>query len=164
MDNITQALHMAFAVLIFIIALAISLTSLNQAKKTADVVLYYSDRDSFQEYVNADESEYLDGGRTVGTDTVIATLLRCTHENYAVRIIDEDGEKVFDYSLQNHANLKNSIDTFVNDHISDVGQEKQYRETYREVTLTGITYTGNDGTTFEENVGKKIYITYNYIS
>ena len=160
MENGIQALFVAFAILIFIIALTVSFTSLNTAKKTADVVLKYSDREFFQDHVNADRNEYIDGGRTVKIDTVIATLLRCARENYAVRVINGSDDIVFDYAINNKEELKNNINNFVNNHINDLSE---YRETYTEVTLDGITYTSTDGTALEENVGKKIYITYKHI-
>ena len=108
MEEGSQALLIAFAILVFIIALSISFSSLNSAKKTADVVLYYSDRDNFQEYVSADEND-LNGGRTVGIDTVIATVLRCGKENFAVRVVERNNETIFDYSLDSIPELEEKI-------------------------------------------------------
>ena len=48
MENGVQALMLAFAVLIFVIALSVTFTTFAQAKHTADVVLKYSDREYFQ--------------------------------------------------------------------------------------------------------------------
>ena len=157
MENGVQALSMAFAVFIFVLALAISLSTLTKAKDTADIVLFYSDRETFQEFVRPDKEEAKDGGRIVGIDTVIATVARCKHENFAVKVKEGNTEYSFDYTLKNPEDLQNDIYNFIEGHVN---LSNKYRETYVEVTLNGITHTGEDGTTLEENVGKKIYITY----
>ena len=158
MENVTQALLIAFAILVVVIALAISFTSLAQVKQTADVVLRYSDREYFQEYINVDKNEYQNGGRTVGIDTVIATLLRSKRENYSVKIIKDDNSvEFFDYLAV--ANMDNKINEFIHENIN---KNDKYVETYIEATISGRTYIGADGTTVEENVGKRGYITYTY--
>ena len=155
MENAPDALLMAFAVLIFIIALSVTLTTLSQAKSTADIVLFYSDRENFQEPVQYDANNYLDGGRTVGEDTVIATIARCAKEKFSVKIIEDEKIYVFEYDTQTENEIKIEIDKFINEHTGST-----YRETYVEVTTSGTTIIGEDGTQLEEDVGKKIYITY----
>lgn len=158
MENAADALLIAFAVLIFVIALTITFTTLGQAKSTADVVLFYSDRENFQTPLpgNPDDFEY--GGREVGIDTVIATIARCAKEKFSVQIIDGSNEYKFEYDIQTEEDIKTEIDRFIKEHTGT-----RYRETYVEVTTSGTTYFGEDGTQLEENVGKKIYITYNKI-
>lgn len=155
MENASDALLMAFAVLIFIIALSVTLTTLSQAKSTADIVLFYSDRENFQPMMQYDSNEYKDGGRDVGVDTVIATIARCAKEKFSVKIIDEGEIYNFEYDIQTEVQIKEEIQRFLLNHKGNI-----YRETYVEVTTSGTTYTGTDGTKLEENVGKKIYITY----
>ncbi len=159
MENGVEALLMAFAVLIFVIALTLSFTTLAQAKSTADTVLFLSDRENFQSYVKADTDEKYDGGRTVEADTVIATLSRCIKENYAVIITENSSKEVFDYAIENKDNLKEHINEFVKNHLDSTNK---YRETYIEVTLNGNVYEA-DGIKLEEDVGKKIYILYKKI-
>ena len=156
MENVVQALFIAFAILVFVIAISISFTSLSQVKQTADVVLRYSDRDYYQEYANVNKNEYQNGGRTVGVDTVITTLLRAKRENYAVKIIKNGTVEVFDYNY-GIDNEDSKINSFIQDNINS---NDKYVETYIETTISGRTYVGEDGTTIEENVGKKGYITY----
>ena len=155
MENATDALLMAFAVLVFIIALSITLTTLSQAKSTADIVLFYSDRENFQTPLPADPANASDGGRIVGIDTVIATIYRCAKEKFSVKIIDDTQMYIFEYDIQTDAQIKESINKFLENH-----KGEKYRETYVEVITSGITYFGEDGTQLEEDVGKKIYITY----
>ena len=156
MENATDALLMAFAVLIFIIALSVSLTTLAQAKSTADIVLFYSDRENFQTPLAADHANTSDGGRNVGVDTVIATIARCAKEKFSVKIIDgTDDVYIFEYDVQTETQIKTLVDEFIKNH-----KGNSYRETYVEVTTSGTTISGEDGTQLEQNVGKKIYITY----
>lgn len=158
MENATDALLIAFAVLIFIIALSVSLTTLAQAKTTADVVLFYSDRENFQTPLPSDSDNFEDGGRTVGVDTVIATIARCAKEKFSVKIIDGTTENdiyKFEYDVQTEEEIKLEIERFIKEYSGS-----SYRETYVEVTTSGTTYVGEDGTELEKDVGKKIYITY----
>ena len=86
MENAADALLMAFAVLVFVIALALAFSSLAQAKSTADVVLFFSDKTNFQELEEPDTVNYANGARTVEIDTVIATIERCIKEKFTVYI------------------------------------------------------------------------------
>ena len=95
MENATEALLMAFAVLIFVIALSVSFSTLAQAKSTADVVLFYSDRENFQTPVSYDKTDYEYGGRKVDVDTVISTIYRCSKEKFSVKIIILDKIEVW---------------------------------------------------------------------
>lgn len=155
MENGADALLMAFAVLIFIIALSVTFSSLAQAKSTADIVLFYSDRENFQTPLKDDAENVSNGGRTVGVDTVIATIARCAKEKFSVKIIDGDTTYIFEYDVQTQEQIKKQIEDFIVKHNGE-----SYRETYVEVTTSGTTITGDDGTSLEQNVGKKIYITY----
>lgn len=158
MENGAEALLMAFAVLIFIIALSVTLTTLSQAKSTADIVLFYSDRENFQTPLGADPDNASDGGRNVGVDTVIATIARCAKEKFSVKIIDGAGTDDvynFEYDVQTEKDIKLEMQRFIEKHTGTT-----YRETYVEVTTSGTTISGEDGTQLEQNVGKKIYITY----
>lgn len=158
MENASDALLMAFAVLIFIIALSVSLNTLSQAKTTADIVLFYSDRDNFQTNLKYDSVNYEDGGRTVGVDTVIATIYRCAKEKFSVKVIDGPNENdiyLFEYDTQTEKKINEQINKFIENH-----KGNNYRETYVEVTISGKTIIAEDGTQLEQDVGKKLYITY----
>ena len=153
MENAADALLMGFAVLIFVIALSVSFSTLAQAKSTADVILFYSDRENFQEPLDTDES-VVKGGRIVGIDTVISTIYRCSKEGFIANIDDdEDGtyEYVFEYTGKNKPRINALICEFIEKH-----KGKKYKEEYAEVITSGTVY----GDTLEEDVGKKMYIYY----
>ena len=83
MENAADALKMAAAVLIFVLAISIAILSFGQVRQTADTVLNYKDR----------ETEYIDGNyyykasgteKSVSLETVIPTVFRVYLENYKV--------------------------------------------------------------------------------
>lgn len=172
MDNSIQALLMAFAVLLFVIALTVTFSTLAQAKQTADIVLYYSDRENFQDLVKVNASNYEDGGRDVGVDTVITTVARCGKEKFSVKILNKDGsilkdnkgnEFVFEYDIMKTPEIKERISQFIeyiNDYSSYQHNPLKFRETYVEAITSGRVFSGEDGTSLEEEIGKKLYITY----
>ena len=82
MENASEALMMAFGVLVFVLALTVAINSFSEAKNTADIVLYTSDETSYIEYegVTGKASQ----NRYVGLETIIPTLYKYYKENYTV--------------------------------------------------------------------------------
>lgn len=83
MENAADALKMAGSVLMFVIALSVSIVAFGQARQTSDVILDYKDR----------ETEYIDGNyyynsnqseRTVNLETIIPSIYRVYRENYKI--------------------------------------------------------------------------------
>ena len=82
MENAVKALEMAFAVMVFVIALSVSMISFNKAKATSDIVLYAQDETNYYEYQGGNASEK---NRIVGLETIIPTLYEYYKgENYTV--------------------------------------------------------------------------------
>lgn len=163
MENGAEALLIAFAVLIFIIALSVSFVTLAQAKSTADVVLFYSDKKNFQTPLKDDIENIQNGGRTVGIDIVIATVYKCKKENFVVTIMEDDEEKYhFEAGIKDFQTNEDKIDkdiaSFVSNYVN--GKNSQFRETYVEVNTGGTINRGEDGETLEQDAWKRMYITY----
>ena len=97
MENATEALYMAFAVLVFVVALTLSMTMFSQAKETADSILYSRDKNSFLEYDTSRQDKY----RIVGLETVIPTLYRYYKENYTVVFKDARNNSNYIKDLNN---------------------------------------------------------------
>ena len=57
MDNAVDALKIAFAVLVFVMAITVSITAFDQAKATSDEVFYMADKTNFYEYPSKDEQK-----------------------------------------------------------------------------------------------------------
>lgn len=82
MENAVDALKIAFAVMVFVMALTISISSFNKVKATADIVLYSSDETNYYEYtqITGKAAE----NRIVGMETIIPTLYKYYKENYTI--------------------------------------------------------------------------------
>lgn len=82
MENAVEALKMAFAVMVFVIALTVSIVSFNSVKSTADTILYMKDETNYYDY----QGEYGKAAenRIVGLETIVPTLYKYYKENYTV--------------------------------------------------------------------------------
>ena len=83
MENAADALKMAGAVLLFVLALSVIIFSFGQVRETADTILDYKDR----------ETSYIDGNnyytttgteRQVGLETIIPSIYRAYIEEYKI--------------------------------------------------------------------------------
>ena len=96
MENATDALHMAASVLIFVLALSISINAFGQARQTADTLVSYNDREYSYSYVeeNTDEEGNVLTERLVGLDSIIPSIYKAYRENY--KIVFENSETILD--------------------------------------------------------------------
>ena len=100
MDNATQALYMAFAMILLVLALSISISLFGQARATSSAII--SDIDK-TEYVLIEQNENTKS-RIVGIETIIPSLYRAFKENYSVRFIDENGNGLKIFRIKNGFN------------------------------------------------------------
>lgn len=82
MENATDAIKMAFAVMVLVMALSVSIISFNKVKATSDVVLYTKDETNYYDYQGAIGKEA--ENRIVGLETIIPTLYKYYKENYTI--------------------------------------------------------------------------------
>lgn len=104
MENAVKALEYAFAMLVFVIALSVSINALNQAKAASDSIFAVTDKQSSYEDVNLTEEEINANGRIVGVETIIPTLYRDYKENYVIEFYTKDKAELvmrFDLSEEN---------------------------------------------------------------
>lgn len=86
MENAAEALHMAAAVLIFVLALTISINAFSEARMTSQTILDYNDREYEYTYVE-------DNGTTkriVGLESIVPSIYKAYKENYKI-VFDDDG-------------------------------------------------------------------------
>ena len=109
-ENMSNALMMAAAILIFIMALTITFTLVSQTKETSDYVLYsYDDTKYYDQgyenitYTLADENKI---NKTVDFQTILPTIYRYIKEHYGVTIMKKDGTVVarFDETTESIVN------------------------------------------------------------
>ena len=98
MENAVDALKIAFAAIVFVLALTIGIAVFTQARAASDVILHGQDSTEYYEYIRAgiydDETgQWISTGdtRIVGIETVIPTLYRYYKENYTVVFLEADG-------------------------------------------------------------------------
>lgn len=86
MENAVEALKMAFAVIVLVIALATSMTVFAKARETSELMLKYSEPTEFYEYYDYSQTNSEDalGNRIVGIETIIPTLYKYSKERYKV--------------------------------------------------------------------------------
>ena len=82
MENASEALMMAFGVLIFVLALTVAMNSFSQVKSVSDVVLYSTDATNYYDYEGP--TGKASQNREVGLETIIPTLYKYYKENYTV--------------------------------------------------------------------------------
>lgn len=97
MDNAIDALKIAFAVFVFVMALTVSINCLGQAKAVSDEVFYMADETNFYEYTS---EEKIPEGRIVSGETIIPTLYRYYKENFNVIILDANEKELCTFNLE----------------------------------------------------------------
>lgn len=80
MENATEALQMAFGVLVFVIALSISINAFGEARRTSQVLLDYTDREYDYTYVKDNQTTK----RIVRAETIIPSIYKAYKENYKI--------------------------------------------------------------------------------
>ncbi len=104
MENAVDALKMAGAVLLFVLAISVAIVSFGQAREAADTILDYKDR----------ETVYIDGNlyykttgteRTVGLETIIPTIYRAYIENYKI-VFEGLNEPIYTLKLSGNTDIK----------------------------------------------------------
>lgn len=153
MENATDAFKMAFAVFVFIVALSVTFLLMTRIKSTADAVLDYSDKTNYYTWTD----EKIDEGRTVGEDTVIATLYSQTKENVYIKI-----ENGLNTTLFTTTNTRQERTNYINNYLST--GRNIYREKITEIVTRGVYREAEDGTRITIQPGTtRTYITYTKI-
>lgn len=122
MENAADALKIAGAVLIFVLAVSIILLAFGQVREASDTILDYKDR----------ETEYIDGSyyyeaigteRNVNLETIIPSIFRAYLENYKIvfegldnpiyKITNKDGDTIEKYTLDLETNQNKTYNNVV---------------------------------------------------
>lgn len=159
MENAVDALKIAAAVLVFVIALTIAFALLSQAKATSDIMLFASDKTNYYTYSNEAENK---AGRIVGADVVISSLYRYYKESVVVRIVEETN--ITEFNTETDGGLsQRERKKRVNDWIEKNSNTLNgtFLETFDEVKKSGEYIVEDDGSEITVQSGQtSIYITY----
>ena len=166
MEDAADALKIAFAVFVFVIAITLLFALTSQAKDTADYVLYYNDETNFH-------IPFPGGEREVSGSEVISTLYRYYKESICVTVnlngeeaVPTDKIRSFDLSNRsytNEAQIEQELGEYINRNLKAFTDYK-FSEEFIEVPISGIYMTGEDGTQITLSAGgNKVYVTYTLI-
>ncbi|MBO4293716.1 MAG: hypothetical protein J5881_04960 [Clostridia bacterium] len=81
MENATEALRMAGGVLIFVLALTISINAFSQSRQGIDNLVLYSDREFLSTYVEQNKGTK----RIVAAESIVPTIYRAYKENIKIK-------------------------------------------------------------------------------
>jgi len=127
MENAVDALKTAFAVLVFVIAIALTFSIISNIRQSSDILFQMSDRNKY--YIDDLEGyTYISGtnkiNRSVGEETIIPTIYRYYKENFGVTIMGKNTagslemKARFDLDTENIINnWKTNSDTTNQNHI-----------------------------------------------
>lgn len=91
MENAAEALKMAAWVLIFVLALSVTMNAFSQARQSIDQIILDSDREYVTEYVEESPNTH----RIVGAESVLPTIYRAYKENIKIKFDETNGEYIY---------------------------------------------------------------------
>ena len=143
MENAADALKMAAAMLAFLLALGVSISSFSKARLTADTLLKYADRETVTLFAEDTNNKT----RLVGKETVVPAIYRAYKENYRIQFYESDGSPISLYK-------KNDQGAMVDVNYIDLEKETLGSDRQKENFIMALLY-GAKGT-FEDTNGVKI--------
>lgn len=88
MENAADALKMAAAVLAFVLALGISMSSFSEVREVSKIILNYKDKEYNYSYIPSDGNTT----RKVSVETIVQSIYRAYNENYKIYFYENGNE------------------------------------------------------------------------
>ena len=166
MENAADALRMAFAMFVFVLAIGIAFAVFSQARAVADIVLFYTDNTNFEQYTEGGN----DTDRIVGLETVVPTIKRYieNNEGYSVKVIISNSKTyTFDLIQDQENNLtpkliRQNVEDSIKEIIDNYG-DVQFEEHFSASIYRGERYNDSGDIIERVNTDEKIEITYRKI-
>lgn len=133
MENVTDALKMAAAVLVFVLALSISINAFGQARVTARTILDYKDREYDYTYVENNGTTQ----RIVGAETIVPSIYKAYKENFKIVFKNADGTGLCLYERKDENSTTGKVEVYSIDLEKDVIGTDQEKETFIRCLLYG---------------------------
>lgn len=92
MENAVEALKIAAGVLLFVLALTVSISCFSQANRAVTSIVNMRDRDTQILYDQIKPSSELT--RTVGVETIVPTMYKAFSENIDIQFKDQNGNEI----------------------------------------------------------------------
>lgn len=143
MENAIDALKMAAAVLVFVLALSLSIGAFSEARITSQTILDYNDREYDYTYVEENGSTQ----RIVGLETIVPSIYKAYKENYKIVFNFNDNSGLYQ--------KRNSEGNYVPINYIDLEKEVLGNDTQKEEFIKAILYGANQETItkFRTNLG-----------
>lgn len=132
MENAVEALKMAFAVLVFVIALTLVFNLVGQVKATSDIVFQLNDKTGSYEYITADDYNTKED-RIVGFETILPTIYRYEKEQYAVTILESNGRPIVRFDLYTEGFMGDWNDVIKKINNGTEEEKEQAQKTYNDI-------------------------------
>lgn len=169
MENMVDALKLAFAVIVFVMAITIAFTVFSQAQHTSEFIFHRTDKTNFEEHLEESQTQK----KIVGMETILPLVARYIdyNENYSIEIQKENGDTIVIFDLledrkanrtvsQTRKRLEEEMQKLVKNY-----QNSKFSESYSEEVYRGEVYETESGETFEKtNTNTKIRITYRLVN
>lgn len=98
MENAIDALKIAFAIMMFVMALSLSISSLSQANAAVTAIISLNDRETDYNYV-----EPTGNSRIVGVETIVPTMYQAYRERIQIYFYEADGDPLNIYTTTDKA-------------------------------------------------------------
>ncbi len=137
MENAADALQMAAAVLVFVLALSISMNAFGEARQTAQAILDNRDREYDYEYIQGNELGSNTESRKVRGETIVPSIYKAYRENYKIVFLDNSGNGIELYKkyVATNSSVKKSI-CYIDLENEVLGSDKQ-KEEFLKILLYG---------------------------
>ena len=149
-ENIADALKMAAEVLIFVLALSISISAFGQARQTSQILLEYND-DRIYEYTWI-EANSKDTNRIVGAETIVPAIYRAYKENYKINFEFKDDNRCL-YKKLNEATGDMDVLVCTIDLEKEIIGTNAQKEKFITYLLYGTGQNPPDASSLEKSLG-----------
>lgn len=133
MENATEALQMAFGVLVFVIALSISINAFGEARQSIQIILDHRDREYDYTYTQGGN----DVERWVRGETLVPSIYKAYKENYKIVFKDHNGQGIELYKKSVASNTTQPQSICYIDLENEVLGNDEQKEKFIEVLLYG---------------------------
>ena len=153
-DNVSDALKMAAAVLMFVVALTISISSFSNARRTVQTVIELRDREYDYTYVGDASSTK----RIVGSETILPTVYRAYVENYKIFFVDNNNNPIALYQdTKGTDNANDDVDiNYIDLEKENLGND-EIKFNFIKAILYGSETLTNEQKSFFKNNQKKFF-------
>ena len=145
MENAVDALKIAFAIMMFVMALSLSISSLSQANAAVTAIISLNDRETDYNYVEPTEK------RIVGVETIVPTMYQAYRERIQIYFFKANGDALNIYTTTDKAG--NEIHTNCIDGSEVFQNAEQPIEHLNQILNEGL-YNDLAGKKFEEKLGE----------